>query len=136
MNFDWDGKGADGKLRARGLYTARISYRDAAGKLVQTEETQFFHDRDEEAKKRFGAVEGQLQMSGGAGVAANTELELVDDKGKVVQRVRTTEQGNYLFKNVQGGSYKVRARKEGWKDQEQTIHAAPAAAPAKADFRF
>jgi hypothetical protein len=30
----------------------------------------------------------------------------------------------------------VRARKEGWKDQEQTIHAAPAAAPAKADFRF
>jgi squalene-hopene/tetraprenyl-beta-curcumene cyclase len=133
MNFEWDGKGHDGKEKPKGLYTARISYRDGAGKLVQTEETQFFHDRDEEAKKRFATVEGQLSL--GSGVAANTQLDLVDDKGNVVQRVRTTEQGNYLFKNVAGGKYKVRAHKEGWKDQERAIEAAPAAAP-KADFHF
>jgi hypothetical protein len=75
-------------------------------------------------------------MSGGAGVAANTELELVDDKGNVVQRAHTTESGRYRFKNVSGGEYRVRTKKEGWKDQEQTIHAAPKAAPATADFRL
>jgi squalene-hopene/tetraprenyl-beta-curcumene cyclase len=135
MNFDWDGKGADGKDKPKGLYTARISYRDANGKLIQTEETQVFHDRADEAKKRFATVEGQLSMKGGAGVAANTELELLDDNGKVVARTRTTEQGNYLFKNVQGGHYKVRARKQGWSDQEKPINAAPAA-EAKANFAF
>jgi hypothetical protein len=136
MNFEWDGNGQDGKSKPKGLYTARLVYRDASGKPIQTEETQFVHDRDEEAKKRFATVEGQLSMGGGAGVAANTELELVDDKGNVVQRVRTTEQGNYRFKNVSGGKYKVRSRKEGWKDQEQSIQAAPAAAPARADFHL
>jgi squalene-hopene/tetraprenyl-beta-curcumene cyclase len=75
-------------------------------------------------------------MGGGDGISANTELELVDEKGKVVQRVRTTESGRYLFKNVQGGNYKVRAKKDGWRDQEMAVQPAPAAAPAKADFRF
>lgn len=136
MTFEWDGKGADGKPRKKGLYSARISFRDASGKLIQTEETNFFHDRETEQKKQFAAVEGQLDMRGGAGVAANTELELVDDKGKVVQRVRTTEQGRYLFKNVTGGKYRVRSHKQGWKDQEQSIEAAPAAPAAKADFHL
>ncbi len=126
MTFDWQG--------AKGLYKARLSYRDANGKVIQKEETSFFHDREEAAKARFGAVQGQLTMKGGARVAANTELELVDEDGRVQQRVRTTEQGNYLFKNVTGGKYKVRMRKEGWKDQEMPVQPAPAAAPAKADF--
>ena len=86
------------------------------------------------AKKTFGSVEGQLTMSRGAGVSANTEVELVDDQGKVVQKVKTTEQGNYLFKNVSGGNYRVRMRKEGFAPQESSVHAAPATAPAKADF--
>ena len=136
MSFEWDGKGQDGKARPKGLYTARISFRDPSGKLIQTEETSFFHDREAEQKKRFATVEGQLDMRGGAGVAANTELELVDEKGNVVQHARTTEQGRYLFKNVNGGNYKVRAKKAGWKDQEQSIHAAPAAAPSTANFKF
>jgi hypothetical protein len=126
ISFDWEGK--------KGLYTARLSFKDADGKVVQREETSFFHDREEVAKSRFGQVEGRLSMKGGAGVAANTELELVDDQGNVKQRVRTTEQGNYLFKNVDGGKYKVRMRKEGWKDQEVPVQAAPAAPAAKADF--
>jgi hypothetical protein len=136
MSFEWDGKGADKKALPKGLYTARIQYRDAKGNVIQTEETSFFHDRAEEAQKRFGTVEGTLSMGTGEGVSANTELELVDDQGRVVQRVRTTEQGNYRFKNVSGGKYKVRAKKDGWRDQEMPVQAAPATAPAKADFRF
>ncbi len=136
MSFDWDGKGSDGKQKPKGLYRARISFRDDSGKLIQTEETSFFHDREAEQKRHFATVEGQLSLTGGAGVAANTELDLVDDKGKVVQSVRTTEQGRYLFKNVNGGNYKVRTRKAGWKDQEQSIQAAPAAESTKADFHL
>jgi squalene-hopene/tetraprenyl-beta-curcumene cyclase len=136
MSFSWDGRGSDGKARPRGLYRARISLRDASGKIVQTAETDFFHDAAAEQQRRYGSVAGQLSLEGGAGVAANTELELVDDKGRVVQRARTTESGRYLFKNVTGGDYRVRTKKEGWKDQEQKIHAAPAAAPATANFHL
>jgi squalene-hopene/tetraprenyl-beta-curcumene cyclase len=136
MSFSWDGKGSDGKNKPKGLYTARISFRDPSGKLVQTEETSFFHDRAAVQKQHFAEVQGQLSMSGGAGVAANTELELLDDKGNVVQRARTTEQGRYLFKNVNGGNYRVRTKKAGWKDQEAPVEAKPAAAPATADFRL
>jgi squalene-hopene/tetraprenyl-beta-curcumene cyclase len=134
MNFDWDGTSSAGKPQKKGLYTARISYRDASGKVIQTEETSFFHDRDAEAAKKTARIEGQLSL--GAGVAANTEMELLDEKGNVVAHTRSTEQGRYLFKNVNGGNYKVRAKKDGWKSQEQSIQAAPAAPAAEANFKF
>ena len=50
--------------------------------------------------------------------------------------VRSTAQGNYRFKNVDAGKYKVRARKDGWATQEAPVMAAPASTPAKADMRF
>ena len=92
--------------------------RDARGKTIQKESTLFFHDSELEQKKRFAEIEGNLAMRGGAGIAANTTVELVDKDGRVVQTVRSTAQGNYRFKSVAAGSYRVRATKEGWAAQE------------------
>ena len=75
-------------------------------------------------------------MRGGAGISANTTVELVDKDGRVVQTVRSTAQGNYRFKSVAAGSYHVRAKKAGWAAQEAAVEAAPAAAPTKADMTF
>ena len=50
----------------------------------------------------------------------------------VVQSTVTTEQGNYRFKTVEKGKYRVRAKKEGFRDLEQPVDAAPASAPSKA----
>ena len=58
--------------------------------------------------------------------------ELVDAQGRVVQTVVTTNTGNYRFRNVDGGNYKVRAAKQGFKAVETEVHAAPAAPAAKA----
>ena len=65
-----------------------------------------------EQKKRFGEIEGNLAMRGGAGISANTTVELVDEDGEVVQRA-VDRAGNYRFKNVTEGKYKVRATKAG-----------------------
>jgi squalene-hopene/tetraprenyl-beta-curcumene cyclase len=75
-------------------------------------------------------------MTGGIGMSANTRVDLLDDKGNVVQSVRSTAQGNYRFKNVDGGKYKVRVQKDGFAAQEAAVEAAPKAAPAKADIRL
>ena len=74
----------------------------------------------------YAEVEGQIALRGGAG-SANTVVELVDDKGRIVQSTRTTDQGNYRFKSVDGGQYKVRVKKSGFSDLEQNVQAAPAA---------
>jgi len=110
--------------------------RDARGQTVQKESALFFHDSEREQRKRFAEVEGQLGLRGGAGVAANTTVDLVDDKGRVVQSVRSTAQGSYRFKSVEGGKYHVRASKDGWQAQEAPVEAKPAAAPAKVDMTF
>jgi squalene-hopene/tetraprenyl-beta-curcumene cyclase len=134
--WTWDGRGSDGKPRPRGRYVAELVMRDARGKTIQKESTLFFHDSELEQKKKFAEIEGNLAMRGGAGVAANTMVDLVDDKGQVVQSVRSTAQGNYRFKSVEAGKYKVRARKDGWEAREAAVEAAPAAAPAKANMSF
>jgi hypothetical protein len=89
-------------------------------------------------RKQLGEIEGQLGLrgGGGSGIAANTSVELIDDKGNVLQRVQSTEQGNYRFKNVAAGKYRVRAVKDGWAPQEAPVTAAPAAPPAKANLSF
>lgn len=135
MTFTWDGTGADGKPAPRGRYIAEVTLRDAHGKVVQKTETQFVHDSDSARLAKYGEIEGNLGLRGGAAeVSANTVVELVDDRGNVVQRVTSTEQGNYRFKGVSAGDYKVRTRKAGFADQEQAVRAAPATAPAKADM--
>ena len=139
MTFSWNGVGADGKPQPKGRYVAELVLRDGKGKEVQKETAMFFHDSEQVQRQKFGEVEGQLSMSrgaGGAGTSANTRVDLVDDKGNVVQSVTTTEQGNYRFKSVAGGNYKVRASKAGYGAMEAPVAPAAAAAPAKADLFF
>lgn len=136
MTFTWNGAGTDGKEQPRGRYLAELVLRDAKGSVVQKKSTLFFHDSESVQREKFGEVEGKLSLKGGAGIAANSMVELVDDKGNVVQQVQSTEQGNFRFKNVSAGKYKVRASKTGWAAQEAPVTAAPKSAPAKADFAF
>ncbi len=132
VQFAWDGKGGDGKPKPRGRYQARLAYRDAAGKVLQTESVLFFHDSEAVQRQRYAEVEGQLSLQGGQAQSANTVVELVDDQGRVVQSTMTTEQGNYRFKNVDKGKYRVRAKKDGFRDLEAPVAAEPAAPAAKA----
>ena len=133
LSFSWNGKDADGKTLPRGRYVAKLAFKDAGGKVRQSESALFFHDSEEVQAKKFGQVEGQISSKGG-GLSTNTEIELVDDRGQVVQRTRTTDQGNYRFKNVNEGKYKVRARKDGVGQAESDVSTAPMAAPAKASM--
>lgn len=134
LSFSWDGQASDGKTKLpRGRYLAKVSFKDAEGKLRQSESTLFFQDSEDVQAKKFGQVEGQISTKGGT-LSANTEMELLDDAGKVVQRTHTNEQGNYRFKNVNEGKYKVRARKDGFGQAESDVTTAPMAAPAKASM--
>lgn len=138
MQLSWNGKGADGKALPRGRYVAKVVFKDAKGEAKQSESTVFLHDSDDVARNQFGEVEGSLGLAKLGISSANTLVELVDDSGNVVQQVRSTEQGNYRFKNVKPGSYKVRAQKEGYRQLESPVEAAPSAAKpaAKADFSW
>ncbi|MCC7381581.1 MAG: carboxypeptidase regulatory-like domain-containing protein [Deltaproteobacteria bacterium] len=136
MSFEWAGLGDDGKARPRGRYFAKVSFRDPDGRSRQTETVLFLHDSEEAQKAQFGEVEGQLSLENGARGAANTVVELVDDQGKVVQATRTTEQGNYRFKNVASGGYKVRTRKGGFTDLEAPVEARAGGAPASASMSW
>ena len=68
--------------------------------------------------------------------SANTLVELVDNAGRVVQSTHTTDQGNYRFKTVNRGKYRVRVRKDGFDELGTSVEAAPAAAPAKASMAY
>jgi carboxypeptidase family protein/Big-like domain-containing protein len=136
MTFTWNGVGTDGKPQPRARYVAELSLKDASGKVLQHERALFFHDAESAQRRQYGEVEGQLSMTGGTGTSANTRVDLVDNKGKVVQSVRSTAQGNYRFKNVDAGKYKVRVSKEGFASQESAVETAPATAPAKADMHL
>ncbi|MFL5354645.1 Ig-like domain-containing protein, partial [Archangium sp.] len=46
VELAWEGKGSDGKVRPRGRYQARLAYKDAGGKVLQTESVLFFHDSE------------------------------------------------------------------------------------------
>lgn len=139
MTFGWDGKGSDGAARPRGRYIAELSFRDAGGKVIQRVETLFLQDSEAVQRANYGEIEGQLSMEAGAaaaGTSANTEVELVDQLGNVVQRVRSTEQGNFRFKTVAKGNYKIRTAKKGYGKQEMDVEAAPAKPAAKADMKL
>lgn len=136
MTFFWDGKDSKGKdMKAGEKYVARLSFQDAKGKLLQTEELTFVHDTYEAQRNQYSEVAGQLsfgadKMSG----VANTVVELVDEEGNVVEQTRSTASGNYRFRNVEKKKkYKVRVRKKGFKAQEKEL--APAPAKAKDDLQ-
>lgn len=140
MSFFWNGKGKDGKAVKTGeKYIARLTFRDAAGKVRQTEELLFVHDTYEAQRERYGEVSGGINFDDDArGSAANAEVELVDEQGNVVQRTRSTSSGQYRFKSVDANKkYKLRVKKDGYKAAEQEVQAAPAAAKeSKADFNL
>lgn len=120
---------ATGRTGNGGRFTARVSLVDATGKVRDTEEVLFTHDTFEAQKNRFAEVAGQVQID--EDMAANTEVELVDGAGNVVQRTVTTRSGQYRFQNVEDGKYKVRVKKKGFKAWEADL-AAPKAAAAEA----
>lgn len=135
LSFVWNGKRSDGKALPRGRYVAKLHFRDAQGRLRQSESALFVHDSEVVQQRNFAEVEGQISLRGGAS-SANTVVELVDEQGRVVQSTRTTDQGNYRFKTVDRGQYRVRAKKAGFADLEQPVHAAPAAPAAKASLSW
>lgn len=126
LSFTWSGKSNDGKPQPRGRYTAVVSFKDPSGQVLQREELTFTHDTEEAQQAHYAQVQGKLDL-GNAAPAANTAVELVDDRGNVVQRTLTTEAGQYRFKSVDPGKYKVRIQKRGFVDVEQSVDAAKGA---------
>lgn len=132
MRATWNGTGADGAALPRGRYVAELSFHDASGRSVQAVEVPFVHDTPEAQRAAFAEVEGNLQAQG-SGSAANAVVELVDERGRVVQQTATTEQGNYRFRNVDQGNYRVRVRRAGFRAAETRVQAARgSSAPAAA----
>jgi squalene-hopene/tetraprenyl-beta-curcumene cyclase len=99
------------------------------GAVVQRVETPFVHDTPEVQQDKFGEVEGNLTNDGKDAIA-NADVELVDARGNVVQRVTSTAQGNYRFRNVDAGGYKVRVLRKGFTASDVSVQAAPHAAAA------
>jgi squalene-hopene/tetraprenyl-beta-curcumene cyclase len=124
LTLHWSGQAASGTPAAKGRYTARLALRDKAGTQVQTEDVPFVNDTTEAQANNYGAVQGQLTID--AAPAANTEVELVDRDGAVVGKTRSTASGQYRFKNVDAGQYKVRVMKPGFKPKMIDVNAANA----------
>lgn len=140
LTFFWDGKGPDKKPAAPGKYTARLVYRDSSKKIRQTEETVIVRDTVANQQANYGQVSGRIAMPAAAprsagGLAANAEVDLVDDKGRVLQSVRSTAEGQYRFKNIDAGKYKVRVRKQGYAPVESEVKA-PKGAEAQSDLHL
>jgi len=127
MRLVWNGDGA-----ARGRYIGELSFVDG-DRVLQKETVVFFHDTASVQHEKFGEVEGKITLRGGTALSANTLIELVDAQGRVVQQTRSTEQGNYRFKNVEGGDYKVRFKKDGFATKEASVAPAALRAPASAN---
>jgi len=128
--WNFDGKKA-------GKYTAHVEIVDDAGKVRDAKDVVFSHESYEAQRAKYAEVSGAVALPEG-GASSNAEVELVDDKGNVLQRTATTKSGQYRFQNVDAGKYKVRVKKQGFKDEEQKLDAkagyeaaAPAVAPAR-----
>ena len=134
--LSWDGKDEKKVQLPRGRYLAKVSFKDAKGVVRQTETALFLHDSDQVQRQTYGEVEGNLKL-GELGIgSSNTFVDLVDGQGKVIQSARSTEQGNYRFKNVTPGHYKVRARKDGYAPREAPVSASANAPATKADMTW
>jgi squalene-hopene/tetraprenyl-beta-curcumene cyclase len=136
LQLTWDGKDEKKAQLPRGRYLAKVSFKDSKGAVRQTESALFLHDSDDVQRQTYGEVEGNLKL-GELGIgSSNTFVDLVDEKGNVLQTARSTDQGNYRFKNVTPGKYKVRARKEGYAPREAPVSASANAPAAKADMAW
>jgi len=136
MQLSWDGRDEKKQPLPRGRYLAKVNFKDGAGKVRQTESALFLHDSDRVQRETYGEVEGNLSLDKLGIGSSNTFVDLVDADGKVLQTARSTEQGNYRFKNVTPGKYKVRARKDGYATQESSVSTSANAPAAKADMTW
>lgn len=134
MTLRWNGKSSKNKALPSGRYVALVSFVSAQGRMLQQEELMFFHDTAKKQREQYGEVQGRIQHSKDSSSSANTVVELVDKEGRVMQSTRSTAQGNYRFKNIDKGKYRVRVKKKGFKDWEGEVEAAPKSAPATADI--
>ena len=121
MTLSWSGKTATGTVAAVGRYTARLTLVDGKGAIVQTAEAPFVLDSLEAQARNYGAIQGKLSAKG-AGIA-NTEVQLVDELGKVMATTRSTDDGQYRFKNVDAGKYKLKIMKKGYAPIERDVKA-------------
>jgi squalene-hopene/tetraprenyl-beta-curcumene cyclase len=134
VTFSFGGKGKDGKALSTGRYFAEFSFVDDKGAVLQKERLLFTYDTPENQYAKYGEVGGGLSLANGQ-EAANAMVELVDEKGRVVQKTQSNEAGQFRFKSVDKGNYKVRVRKEGFKDMEAPVSSAPAT-QASADMKL
>jgi squalene-hopene/tetraprenyl-beta-curcumene cyclase len=131
MRASWNGQDSQQHALPQGRYVAEVSFVDASGVVVHRQESLFAHESVESQQQRYAEVAGTLNLPASMGNAANTQVELVDREGNVVQRTTTTAQGNYMFQNVDTGAYRVRVRRQGFRASELDVTAtAPAAAPS------
>lgn len=131
MRYTWSGPahGAPGRR-----YAAHMTFVDERGRTRHELTLPFVHDTPEWQRQNLAAVEGELQLMDGES-AANAEVELVDDQGRVIQKAKTTRSGRYRFKNVDAGQYEVRVKRQGFKEEKARIQAAPASS-SKADLKL
>ncbi len=135
MVLAWDGRDAAGETQGSGRFVAELVYVDATGRRRQTLDLTFVHDTAEAQDARFAQVTGRLALDGEEEVEGAV-VELVDEEGRVVQRTTSTRSGNYRFRNVDEGQYRVRTRRRsGAGVAEAPVTAAPAEA-ASADLEL
>ncbi len=134
--FLWNGLDAEGVAQPKGRYFADLSFKNEKGKVVQKNSLLFAHESEAAQRRKYTEIEGRLSFDQGENAAGNSVVDLVDDKGRVVQSVRSTAQGNYRFKSVSQGNYRVRARKKGWSSKEARVQARRGAPAASADIDF
>ncbi len=131
----WDGRTKDGASAKSGKYVARLRYVDEGGKVVQSEDVPFVRDSEEAQHANYAEVGGELKLPN-AEPAANAEVDLVDDKGVVVAHTRSTASGEYRFKNIEAGKYKVQAPKKGYIAPPVAVEAKPGVDSHAADMNL
>lgn len=128
MSIPWDGRTSGGEASPRGRYVAELALLDGDGRERHRVELPFVHDTAEAQDAQFGQVAGTIDFEDDE--VEGAAVELVDERGNVVQRTTTTRSGRYRFRNLREGRYRVRVRREGFRAAEAPVRAAPASAAA------
>jgi len=115
--FWWRGADHVGKR-----LTARVSLLEG-GIVIQTVTTSFVHADPNQRRQSYGEIAGAIALPKGAGGSANTQVDLLNANGEVVQSVMTTDEGNYRFKDVDRAKYKVRVSKKGFEADDIEVEA-------------
>jgi len=134
MSLAWDGTTSSGTRAPEGKYVARLGFKTGTDAPIQTEDVPFVRGSEATQRANYAEVQGQLALPDGA-AAANAPVELVDDNDNVIQKVRSTSSGQYRFKGVDAGKYKVRVMKKGFGKLEAPVQATKAT-EAKQDMKL